>query len=231
MTALRILVVDDEPQILRFLKPSLTAAGYDVITATTGQEALKAAATKAPALMLLDLGLPDIDGKDVIASIRQWSELPIIIISARDQEVEKVAALDLGADDFIEKPFGVPELMARLRSVFRRTARQQGETTRMSIGKLDVDVLAHTVKVEGKPLKLTPKEFDLLALLVRNAGRVITHRQLLTAIWGPSHVENVQYLRVFIGQLRQKLVDAGEPDDLIQTEPGVGYRLRLDSDM
>lgn len=219
MTALRILVVDDEPQILRFLKPSLTAAGYDVVTAATGQEALKAAATKGPALMLLDLGLPDIDGKDVIASIRQWWELPIIVISARDQEAEKVAALDLGADDFIEKPFGVPELTARLRTVLRRAARQQGETTRTSIGKLDVDVVTHVVKVDGEPLRLTPKEFDLLALLVRNAGRVITHRQLLTGVWGASHVEDVQYLRVFIGQLRQKLFDAGEPDDLILTEP------------
>ena len=221
----RVLVVDDEPQIQRFLKPSLTAAGYDVIPAMTGTEAMKLAATASPDIILLDLGLPDKDGKDVIAAIRSWSAVPIIVLSARDQEAEKVAALDLGADDYINKPFGIGELMARLRAALRHVAQQAGHLTRLEVGDLVVDLSAHSVTQAGVVLKLTPKEFDLLSILVRNAGRVVTHRQILTAVWGPAHTEDLQYLRVFIGQLRQKLKGAPDAPDLIQNEPSIGYRL------
>lgn len=222
----RILAVDDEPQILRFLKPSLTAAGYDVITEQTGAGALKAAATSAPDGILLDLGLPDMDGKDVIAQLRAWSKTPIIVISARDRESEKIAALDLGANDYVDKPFGIGELLARLRAALRHATQDAGEQVAFTSGDLSVDILAHTVLLGGAPVKLTPKEFELLAILVRNAGRVVTHRQILTSVWGPAHAHDLQYLRVFIGQLRQKLArksDAGE--QVIQTEPGIGYRL------
>lgn len=225
MSEHRVLIVDDEPQILRFLKPSLVAAGYDVVAAATGKEALKAAATSAPDIIVLDLGLPDMDGKEVIRELRTWSTTPIVVLSARDREAEKIAALDLGADDYINKPFGIGELTARLRTALRHTAQRAGEQTRFKAGTLEVDVLAHTVTIDGKPAKLTPKEFELLAVLVRNAGRVVTHRQILTAVWGPAHTEDLQYLRVFIGQLRQKIQRSPESPELIATEPGIGYRL------
>ena len=227
MSGARILVVDDEPQILRFLKPSLTAAGYDVISATNGKEALAAAATRAPDVILLDLGLPDMDGKEVIRALRTWCKIPILVLSARDRESEKIAALDLGADDYVNKPFGIGELTARLRTALRHAAQQAAERTTIQAGSLDVDILAHRVMRGGEPVKLTPKEFDLLAVLVRNAGRVLTHRQILTAVWGPAHTEDLQYLRVFIGQLRQKLEPAPDTPELILTEPGIGYRLNV----
>jgi two-component system KDP operon response regulator KdpE len=220
----RILVVDDEPQILRFLRPSLTAAGYEVTTAATAAESLKLATALAPDAILLDLGLPDLDGKEVIQRLRAFSEVPIIVVSARDREVEKIAALDLGADDYVDKPFGIGELLARLRTALRHAARRTGEQMTFAAGGLVVDIAAHTVKCDGQPVRLTPKEFDLLAVLVRHAGRVVTHGQILTAVWGPAHTHDVQYLRVFIGQLRQKLAQPGGTD-LIQTEPGIGYRL------
>lgn len=227
MSGARILVVDDEPQILRFLKPSLTAAGYDVISATNGKEALAAAATRSPDVILLDLGLPDMDGKEVIRALRTWCKIPILVLSARDRESEKIAALDLGADDYVNKPFGIGELTARLRTALRHAAQQAAERTTIQAGSLDVDILAHRVTRGGEPVKLTPKEFDLLAVLVRNAGRVLTHRQILTAVWGPAHTEDLQYLRVFIGQLRQKLEPAPDTPELILTEPGIGYRLNV----
>jgi two-component system KDP operon response regulator KdpE len=225
MTAQRVLVVDDEPQILRFLKPSLGAAGYDVIAVGSGVEALKAAATQAPDVILLDLGLPDMDGKDVITELRRWSKVPIVVLSARDREAEKIAALDLGADDYVNKPFGIGELMARLRTALRHASETAGEVLKVVSGDLVIDIAAHSVMRSGKPIKLTPKEFELLAILVRNADRVVTHRQILTAVWGPAHTEDLQYLRVFIGQLRQKLKGGPHDPDLIQTEAGIGYRL------
>lgn len=225
MTAHRVLVVDDEPQIQRFLKPSLSAAGYDVIAAVNGTEALKAAATLAPDVILLDLGLPDMDGKDVIVELRTWSKVPIVVLSARDREAEKIAALDLGADDYVNKPFGIGELMARLRTALRHATQGAGEVSKLVSGDLVIDVAAHSVIRAGKPIKLTPKEFELLAILARNAERVVTHRQILTAVWGPAHTEDLQYLRVFIGQLRQKLKGASDEPELIQTESGIGYRL------
>jgi len=225
MTPQRVLVVDDEPQILRFLKPSLSAAGYDVIAAANGAGALKAAATQAPDIILLDLGLPDMDGKDVISELRTWTKVPIIVLSARDRETEKIAALDLGADDYVNKPFGIGELMARLRTALRHAIQSTGEVSKVTSGDLVIDVAAHSVTRAGKPIKLTPKEFELLAVLARHAERVVTHRQILTAVWGPAHTEDLQYLRVFVGQLRQKLKGKPDDPDLIQTEAGIGYRL------
>ena len=220
----RVLIVDDEPQILRFLKPSLAAAGYEVITAETAESAIKAIATAAPELVILDLGLPDRDGKVVISEVRAWSKVPIIVLSARDREAEKVAALDLGADDYINKPFGISELLARIRAALRHKLEEALETPVLRSGGLEVDTLARTVRRNGETIRLTPKEYDLLQVLVRNAGRVVTHRQVLAAVWGPAHTSDTQYLRVFIAQLRQKIeIDPANPR-LILNEPGVGYR-------
>lgn len=221
----RILIVDDEPQIHRFLKPSLTAAGYDVITAANGREALKSVALHAPDAVVLDLGLPDMDGKDVILEIRGWSKVPILVLSARDRETEKIEALDFGANDYVNKPFGVGELMARLRAALRHREESGSSSIELSVGSIIVDQTAHTVLRSGTPVHLTPKEFDLLAMLLRNRGRVITHRQLLTSVWGPAHTGDLQYLRVFIGQLRQKLEADPDKPKIIVTEPGVGYRV------
>ncbi|MDJ0388755.1 response regulator [Roseomonas sp. E05] len=224
--AARILVVDDEPQIHRFLGPALEAAGYLPLRAETAAEALRLAATRSPALVLLDLGLPDLDGKAALARLRAFSSAPVIVVSARDMEDEKVAALDAGADDYVEKPFALAELLARIRAALRRAAGAgQGEAGgRVTVGSLDVDFAGRVARVEGgEPLHLTPREWDLLAALARaGAGRIVTQRQLLMAVWGPAHAEDAQYLRVYIGHLRQKLGPAGA---LIRTEPGVGYRL------
>jgi two-component system KDP operon response regulator KdpE len=226
----RILVVDDELPIQRFLKPALSAAGYDVLIAETGREALRMAATSAPDLIVLDLGLPDRDGKDVLADMRAFSEVPIIILSARDREAEKIAALDLGADDYVEKPFAIGELMARVRTALRHATRGRPEPTRFESDGLAVDLDRRLVTRDGQALKLTRKEYDLLALLVHHAGRVITHKQILTTVWGPAHADDAQYLRVLISQLRGKIeVDAADPK-LLLTEPGVGYRLWVKDD-
>jgi two-component system KDP operon response regulator KdpE len=225
MKKTRVLVVDDEPQIQRFLKPALTASGYEVIAAETGAEALKLIATAAPDVVILDLGLPDMDGKDVLREMRGFSQIPVLILSARDREAEKIEALDLGADDYVEKPFAIGEMMARLRAALRHVAAAADEATRIEIGGLTVDTLKRLVTRDGAQVKLTPKEYDLLTVLVRHAGRVMTHRQILAAVWGPAHVDDTQYLRVFVGQLRGKIeADAGTPK-IILTEPGIGYRL------
>lgn len=220
----RILVVDDEPQIQRFLKPALNAAGYEVVEAATGAEALKAVATAAPDVVILDLGLPDMDGKDVVAQLRGWSEIPIIILSARDRESEKIASLDLGADDYVEKPFGIGELTARIRTALRRKNKESTVATHFTIDGLDIDTQRRIVSRDGAAIKLTPKEYDLLVLLSRHAGRVVTHKMLLTSVWGPAHGEDLHYLRVFIGQLRQKIERNPTEPVIIRTEPGVGYR-------
>ena len=222
----RILVVDDEPQIHRFLKPSLTVSGFEVLTAASGQQALRIAVASSPAAILLDLGLPDMDGKEVIAQIRRRSEVPIIVLSARDREAEKIAALDLGADDYVNKPFAIGELLARLRSLLRRKAAvPQVAPAIYRIASLVIDTGLHHVTRDAVQVHLTPKEFDLLLLLARHSGRVMTHRQILTEVWGPAHASDNQYLRVFIGQLRQKLEDNPAEPSLILTEPGVGYRV------
>ncbi|MBP2551497.1 two-component system KDP operon response regulator KdpE [Neorhizobium galegae] len=228
MTQARILVVDDEPQIQRFLKPALSAAGYEVIEALCGADALKAVATAAPDLVILDLGLPDMDGKDVISSLRGWSDLPIVILSARDRESEKIAALDLGADDYIEKPFGIGELTARIRNALRHRGKADAAPTVMVADGLTIDTVHRLVSRGGEPIRLTPKEYDLLTLLGRHAGRVVTHKTLLTAVWGPAHGEDLHYLRVFIGQLRQKIERDPARPAIVRTEPGVGYRLVVD---
>ena len=225
MSGLRILVVDDEPQIIRFLKPALGAAGYEVVTAANAAEAIRLSATQSPDALLLDLGLPDKDGKEVIREVRAFSQVPIIVLSARDRETEKISALDLGADDYVNKPFGIGELLARIRAVTR--SRNQGKPVEsvFQAGDLTIDTGRHHVALDGQPVKLTPKEFDLLLLLMRNAGKVMTHKQILNTIWGPAHAEDVQYLRVLVGQLRQKIERAPAEPTLVLTEPGIGYRL------
>jgi two-component system, OmpR family, KDP operon response regulator KdpE len=221
----RVLVVDDEPAILRFLRPALVANEYEVATAGTVAEATKRIAAEVPDIVVLDLGLPDGDGKDVIARVREWSDVPIVILSARDREAEKIEALDLGADDYVNKPFGVGELMARMRTALRHRMQRRAETPVLRVGELEIDNVRHRVTRAGDEVKLTPKEFDLLFFLARQAGRVVTHKQILTAVWGPAHTEDTQYLRVYIGHLRQKI--EMNPDDprVIVTEPGIGYRI------
>jgi two-component system, OmpR family, KDP operon response regulator KdpE len=220
----RVLVVDDEPQIQRFLSVALTAAGYDVILAETGAQAMRLAVTSAPDLIVLDLGLPDRDGKDVLRDIRTFSQTPVIILSARDRESEKIEALDLGADDYVEKPFGIGELTARLRTALRHKATEAHPAERIEIDGVAMDFERRLVTRDGAPIKLTPKEYDLLAILFRNAGRVVTHRQILSAVWGPAHTEDTQYLRVFIGQLRAKIERDPTAPRIVKTEPGIGYR-------
>lgn len=224
MTA-RILIIEDEPQIRRFLRVALEANEFEAVDAASGREGIGRAATESPELVILDLGLPDMDGKDVVKRIREWSELPILILSVRDAEAEKVAALDAGANDYVVKPFGIAELLARIRALLRTSkpaTDEQGAEIRA--GDLTVDLARHEVAVGGEPIRLTPKEFDLLALLARHSGRILTHRQLLREIWGPAHEEDPQYLRVFIGRLRQKLGDDPGQPKYILNEPGVGYR-------
>ncbi len=224
-TKTRVLVVDDEAAILRFLKPALEANGYEMTSAGTVAEALKRIAAESPDVVLLDLGLPDGDGKDVIRRAREWSDLPIIVLSARERETEKIEALDLGADDYVNKPFNVGELMARMRTALRRRMQRKSEIPVLRVGGIEVDAIRHRVTRAGADIKLTPKEFELLSFLARHAGRVVTHRQILTAVWGPAHTEDTQYLRVYVGQLRQKIEDRPDDPRIVLTEPGIGYRI------
>lgn len=221
----RILIVDDEPQILRLLTVALNAAGYESFTAESGAAALKLAATGAPDLIVLDLGLPDRDGKDVLREMRLFSDAPVIILSARDREAEKIEALDLGADDYVEKPFGIGELTARMRTALRRRAGQAKALKSVEVDGVVMDFERRFVTRDGVPIRLTPKEYDLLAVLLRNAGRVVTHAQILRTVWGPAHVQDTQYLRVFIGLLRAKIERDPTSPTIIKTEPGVGYRV------
>ena len=220
----RILVIDDEPQIHRFLGPALDAAGYEPIRADTAADGLRELARKPPDAVVLDLGLPDMDGKDALTKARAFYKGPIIILSARDREIEKIDALDLGADDYVEKPFGVGELLARLRVALRHKLNAEGAQAVVTVGDLTIDLEKRLVTRTGAPIRLSPREYDLLAQLVEGAGKVVTHRQLLTAIWGPAHEHDVQYLRVFVGQLRQKIEADPASPSLILTEAGVGYR-------
>jgi two-component system KDP operon response regulator KdpE len=221
----RVLLVDDEAAIGRFLKPALEANDYDMLSAGTVAEAVKRVAADSPDIVLLDLGLPDGDGKDVIRRAREWSDVPIIVLSAREREAEKIDSLDLGADDFVNKPFNVGELMARMRAALRHRMQRKAEVPLLRVGDLEIDAVRHRVMRGGAELKLTPKEFELLSFLARHAGRVLTHRQILAAVWGPAHTEDTQYLRVYISQLRHKI--EAQPDDprIILTEPGIGYRI------
>lgn len=225
MSAVRpvILVIDDEPQIHRFLSPALDAAGYEPRRADSGQEGLRGVALWSPDAVVLDLGLPDMDGKAVLARAREFYAGPIIVLSARDREAEKIAALDLGANDYVEKPFGVGELLARLRVSLR--ASTPDALGPIDAGQVSIDLDHRRVRRAGEVVRLTPKEFDVLAHLARHRGKVVGHGDLLTAVWGAAHANDTQYLRVVVGQLRQKLeADPAHPA-LLLTEPGVGYRL------
>ena len=224
MTRHRILIVDDEPQIQQFLRVALDAAGYDSLPAPTAAEGLRLAATRAPDAILLDLGLPDRDGKEALRDLRTFSKVPVIVLSARDRETEKIEALDLGADDYVEKPFGIGELLARLRAALRHSAGPSRLETVLNVGALKIDFDRRVVTRRDEIVHLTPKEYDLLAILARNAGRVVTHTQILETVWGPAHRDDTQYLRVFIGQLRTKIEDDPGAPRFIKTEAGVGYR-------
>jgi two-component system KDP operon response regulator KdpE len=221
----RVLVVDDEPAIHRFLTPALLANDHVVLRAETGAEALKRIAADVPDIVVLDLGLPDMDGKDVIRRVREWSDVPIVVLSAREREAEKIAALDGGADDFVNKPFGVGELMARLRAALRHRMQRNGEAPVVRVGELEIDLPRRRVTRRGEEVKLTPKEFDLLGFLAGHAGKVVTHKHILHAVWGPAHEHDTQYLRVYVGQLRQKIEDDVAEPSVVLTEPGIGYRL------
>ena len=224
--AARILVVDDEPQIRRFLRTSLGAHHYSVIEAAGGEEALVKTANDRPDVVILDLGLPDVDGLEVITRLREWSDVPIIVLSVRDREADKIQALDRGADDYVTKPFGMGELLARLRAVLRHRQREVAEEPVFRSGDLVVDLARRRVTVAGQEVKLAPKEYEILRALVTHAGKVLTHQQLLREVWGRGYEQETHYLRVHIGQLRQKLEHNPAQPQHILTEPGVGYRLR-----
>lgn len=217
------LVIDDEPQIRRLLGVTLEANGYTVINAATGRDGIVQAAQGRPEIILLDLGLPDMDGVAVLHRIREWSQVPVIVLSVRDREHDKIAALDAGADDYVTKPFGSGELLARLRTTLRRSQPAVAGAI-FRVGKVEVDLAARAVRKGGAEVKLTPTEYALLRLLVVHAGKVLTHRQLLTEVWGPNAVEQTQYLRVHVAHLREKLEDDPAQPRLIITEPAVGYR-------
>lgn len=221
----RVLIVDDEPQIRRFLRTSLDVHGYTVAEANDATDGLRQITTGNFDVIILDLGLPDQDGTEVIRRVREWSPVPILVLTVRDQEGDKVRALDLGADDYVTKPFGMAELLARLRAVARRQALQEGTEPVFNHDGLRIDLTRRQVSLDGREIRLTPKQYDLLRMLARNAGKVVTHRQLLSTIWGPAHVDDVQYLRVFMRKLRSLLEeDPARPKHLL-TELGVGYRL------
>ncbi|MCX7309026.1 MAG: winged helix-turn-helix domain-containing protein [Afipia sp.] len=211
--------------MLKFLRPALEANSYEIDVAGTVAEATRRIAANVPDIVVLDLGLPDGDGKDVIRNVREWSDVPIVVLSARDREIEKIEALDLGADDYVNKPFSVGELLARMRTATRHRMKRNDENPVLSVADIEIDSIRHRIMRGTVEIKLTPKEFELLSFLARHAGKVLTHRQILTAVWGPAHTMDTQYLRVYVGQLRQKI--EAKPDDphIIMTEPGVGYRI------
>jgi two-component system KDP operon response regulator KdpE len=219
-----ILAVDDEPQILRALRTSLTARGHDVVTAPNGETALELLAANEADLVVLDLGLPGIDGVEVIRRLRLWSSVPVIVLSVRDAQTDKVAALDAGADDYVTKPFAMDELLARMRAVLRRTGAPEPEQPVVRIGDLEVDLARKLVSRAGRSIHLTPTEFALLELLVANPGKLLTHRFLLQKVWGDAYRDESHYLRVYVANLRKKLEQDPASPSLILTEPGVGYR-------
>lgn len=230
-SAPRVLVIDDEMQIRRFLDIGLRAEGYQVLQAATAAEGLALAATQSPDLIILDLGLPDREGHEVLAELRQWSNTPVLMLSVRETEKEKVRALDHGANDYVTKPFGIQELMARLRALLRSrlAVTAQEVAPRYDDGRLAIDLVRREVTLDGTPLALTRKEYAVLAMLVRHAGRVISQQQVLREIWGATHAQDTHYLRIVVGRLRQKLGDDPAAPRWLKTEPGVGYRF-LDGD-
>jgi two-component system KDP operon response regulator KdpE len=222
----RILVVDDEPQIRRFLRIGLEGHGYSVLEAADAASALRSAVAYRPELVVLDLGLPDREGFDVLGTLREWSSVPVFVLSVRDREVEKVRAFESGADDYIVKPFGMPELLARIQAALRRRSNAQPAQPVFQVGGLTVDLGRRTVRVDQAQVRLSPKQYRLLQVLVVNAGKVVTHRQLLKEVWGNAHTDDIQYLRVFVRKLRNRIeADPARPRYLL-TELGVGYRLR-----
>jgi two-component system KDP operon response regulator KdpE len=225
-----IVLIEDESEIRRFLRTTLPSHGFRIYEATTGQEGLVESKSRNPDLILLDLGLPDMDGTEVIRQVRQWTAIPIIVLSAREQEQQKVAALDLGADDYVTKPFGINELLARIRTALRHAARSdEGEAdSRFAFGPVRVELGRRQVFVADREIHLTQIEYKLLTTLVRHAGKVVTHRQLLKEVWGPLHVDEGHYLRVYMRQLRNKLESAPANPKYLVTEVGVGYRLRTE---
>ncbi|MBG1230745.1 response regulator [Aestuariivirga litoralis] len=221
----RILVIDDEAPIRRFLRIALEGSDYEVEEAERGRLGVEMAATSAPDAVIVDLGLPDIDGKDVVKKIREWSEVPVLVLSVRDGETEKIAALDAGANDYVTKPFATGELLARLRALLRTRKPGNAESAQLKFGTMVIDLAKHTITVDGSTVKLTKKEFEVLAFLGKHAGRLVTHGQLLSTIWGPAHLEDTHYLRIAIGHIREKIGDDALNPKYIVTEPGIGYRL------
>jgi two-component system, OmpR family, KDP operon response regulator KdpE len=223
-----ILVIEDDPRLQKFLRVTLTSHNYNVVEALTGESGIRHAANDQPDLIILDLGLPDSDGVDVARRIREWSAIPIIVVSARGKEQDKVVALDAGADDYLTKPFGVGELLARVRVVLRHLATTKADTGEsvFDLDDLHVDLARREVMVRGQQIHLTPNEYRLLAILIKNAGKVMTHRQLLHEVWGPGSAEESHYLRVYMNQLRQKIESDPSRPQFLLTETGVGYRLR-----
>ncbi|ANC39087.1 DNA-binding response regulator [Hafnia alvei] len=226
-TPINVLIVEDEKEIRRFVRSALESEGWRVFDADTLQRGLIEAGTRKPDLIILDLGLPDGDGLDFIRDLRQWSSIPVIVLSARSEESDKVLALDAGADDYLSKPFGVAELLARVRVSLRRHAQQNQESPLIQFSDVEVDLINRRVSRAGEDLHLTPLEFRLLTELIANAGKVLTQRQLLSTVWGPNYVEHSHYLRIYMGHLRQKLeAEPARPKHLL-TETGVGYRFML----
>ncbi len=224
-----ILVIDDEPQILRAIRTILTEKGFRVTTASRGEEGLTLAATNEPDLIILDLGLPDMDGVEVCTRLREWTQTPIIILSVRDSERDKVAALDMGADDYLTKPFGIEELLARVRVALRHSGRaSESQSKVVKAGPITIDLVWHLVKRGEEEIKLTATEYKLLAYLASNHGRVLTHQSILTNVWGAADADHTEYLRVYMRQLRKKLEDDPESPQYILTEPGIGYRFIAD---
>lgn len=224
----KLLVIDDELPIRRFLKASLSSADYELVEAENGREGIQKTATENPSVVLLDLGLPDIDGVEVARSLREWTQVPIIVLSARGQERDKIDALDAGADDYLTKPFGIGELLARIRVALRRTSEKEPQEPVLDFGSIRIDFSSRLVLRGGIEVHLTPNEYGLLSALAKNPGRVLTHKQLLTDVWGPAYVGENHYLRVFMGQLRHKLEDDPARPKFLINEPGVGYRLRIE---
>jgi len=222
-----VVLIEDEPQIRRFLRATLTGQGYRLFEATTGADGLVEVGSRQPDVVIVDLGLPDIDGIDVIRRLREWTDVPIIVLSARGQERDKVTALDVGADDYVSKPFGAGELLARIRVALRHTAgaSHEGDDATFQVGELRMDLLRRQVFMGEREVRLTPIEYKLLATLVRHAGKVVTHAQLLRDVWGPTHTDQAHYVRVYLAHLRHKLEAEPARPRYLLTEPGVGYRL------
>jgi len=221
------VLIEDEPQIRKFLRATLAGQGYRLFEATTGADGVVEVGSRQPDVVIVDLGLPDMDGLDVIRRVREWTDVPVIVLSARGQERDKVVALDAGADDYVSKPFGAGELLARIRVALRRTAgaSHEADDAVFKVGELRVDLLHRQVLVNGKEIHLTPIEYKLLTMLVRHAGKVVMHQQLLREVWGPAHTEQAHYARVYMAHLRHKLEAEPARPRYLLTEPGVGYRL------